>query len=431
MSRAPPPAAAHRASPLLLIFFTVFLDLLGFGIIIPVLPFYAEHYGASPLVVTLLGASYSMMQFLFAPLWGRLSDRVGRRPVILVGVAMSVVGYTVFGLAHTLGVLFLARILAGIGNANIPTAQAYIADVTTPENRAKGMGILGMSFGLGFILGPALGGAAAKLGERLSAGDPAALFTQTSLPAFVAAALALVDLVLAGWLLPESLQPGAPHARAGRGFLSPAVLAHAARTPVVGVLLVVGFLFTVSWANVEQTFGLLLERKFVEHPGTPEAMGKAIALTTTALTLVGFVAAVVQGGLIGRLTRRFGEKALLASGLFLQVVALALIAYVPTELLLYPVLVLMAVANGLVNPSSSSLVSRAAPPDEQGLTLGIAQSLAALGRALGPVWGGWLFERDFHLPYVSSAVVMLVAAGFAVTIPALVKVAPPVEQAPA
>ena len=145
------------------------------------------------------------MQFFFAPGWGRLSDRIGRRPILMLGVCMSAVGYTVFGLAHSLEILFVARILAGIGNANIPTAQAYIADVTTPENRAKGMGMLGMAFGLGFILGPAMGGAAAALGRTLSNGDTSAFFNQTSVPAFLAAGLAAVDLVLAYFLLPESL----------------------------------------------------------------------------------------------------------------------------------------------------------------------------------------------------------------------------------
>lgn len=413
---------APRRSPLLVIFLTVFLDLLGFGIIIPVLPFYAEQYGASEVMVTLLGASYSAMQFIFAPMWGRLSDRVGRRPIILMGVAMSAVGYLVFGMAESLWLLFAARILAGIGNANISTAQAYIADVTSPQNRARGMGLIGMAFGLGFIFGPTLGTLAAMLGQHLAAGDPNAVFNHVSVPAYAAATLAVIDVCLAAWLLPESLPPeqrGAPPA-AGmpRRVLDIRALAAALRQPVVGTLLVVNFTFVFGWANVEGTFGLLLERMFVGPGGSADAAQAAIRLTGVALTIVGVGSAVVQGGLIGRLTRRFGERRLLLAGLLLQTVALSSVTYAPSFAALVPVLLLMAVANGLATPSMSSMLSRNAAAGNQGLTMGMGQSLSALARTTGPVWGGALFQwLGYHAPYLASAVILLVSAAVAVTLP--------------
>ena len=183
-------------SPLLIIFITVFIDLLGFGIIIPLLPFYAEHFGASALIVGLLSSSFSLAQFLFAPFWGRLSDRIGRRPVILIGLLGSALSYAFFALATSLPMLFVARSLAGIAGANIPTAQAFIADTTTAETRARGMGLIGAAFGLGFIFGPAIGGFLSHWGYAA--------------PAWFAAALSLANFVAAVFLLPESRPP---HAR--------------------------------------------------------------------------------------------------------------------------------------------------------------------------------------------------------------------------
>src|SRR5688572_16346683 len=188
-----------RRSPLFVIFFTVFLDLLGFGLIIPILPYYAERFGATPSVITLIMASYSLMQFLFAPVWGRLSDRVGRRPIILMSLAVSTTGYLLLGFASSLTHVFLARILAGIGNANLPTAQAYIADVTRPEERARGMGLVGMAFGLGFVFGPAFGGFLGSL--------------WIPLPAFVAAGLTALDLALAAVVLREPARRALGHGR--------------------------------------------------------------------------------------------------------------------------------------------------------------------------------------------------------------------------
>ncbi|MEW5848514.1 MAG: MFS transporter [Myxococcota bacterium] len=422
-TKSAPGAAPVGRSPLFVIFFTVFLDLLGFGIIIPILPFYAEQFGATPTVVTALGASYSLMQFVFAPAWGRLSDRIGRRPVILVSVLMSAVGYGLLGLVNSLALLFACRILSGIGNANIPTAQAYIADVTTPENRAKGMGLLGMAFGFGFIIGPGVGAAAASLGEHLSGGDPNALFNHASLPAFVAGGLALVDFVFALVVLPESLKKGTHPAPTSRRRLSLDALKRASQRPNVGVLLALYFVVLLGWSKMEATFGLLVERRFVAAtPGTPAAAAEASKLTGLFLVLVGVISAIIQGGLIGKLARRFGERKLLITGLACNALAFALLPFAPSYAMTFPVVLLMSSANGLVNPSMSSLLSQSADPTEQGGTLGLGQSLAALARAMGPVFGGILFEQlGYQAPYLAGGLILLLSAFIATSVKQPVK----------
>ena len=236
-------------SPLVIIFLTVFIDLLGFGIIIPLLPFYAESYGASAFTVGLLGTSYSLMQFLFSPVWGRLSDRIGRRPIILIGLAGSCASYMVLALAESLPLIFIARIVGGIAGANIPTAQAYIADVTTPENRAKGMGLVGAAFGLGFIFGPALGGILSHLG-------PAA-------PMWSASALCGANLVAAFLLLPESRHANPARATLGRWE----ALRRAMHDRRLVLLLALYFIVTAAFSGFEATFALVQRAAVRLHGG--------------------------------------------------------------------------------------------------------------------------------------------------------------------
>lgn len=409
-----------RRSPLLVIFLTVFLDLLGFGIIIPTLPYYAERFGATPVVITLLMSSYSLMQFLFAPVWGRLSDRIGRRPIILVSLGASTVGYVLLGLAPSLPLVFLARILAGIGNANLPTAQAYIADVTTPDERARGMGLVGMAFGLGFVLGPAFGGFLGGIAIPL--------------PAFAAAGLEALDLVLAAVILRE---PARRSAAGGHGrALDRQGLARAFARPNVALLLALFFLATFAFSQLESTFSLYIEHRFTLHepptgsmsaherhlpgafghaaPGEPSgpsaASHRAAARATgSALAVIGIVAAIVQGGLIGRLSHRFGERRLVRAGLLVLALGLALVPGATTLNLLFSVCVVIATGSGILNPSLQALLSRSASADEQGGTLGLGQSLSSLARVLGPLQGGILFERvGLVAPYWAGAVLMLV-----------------------
>lgn len=400
------PKSASK-NTLFIIFLTVFLDLIGFGIIIPIQPFFAEELGASPSTVTLLGASFSLMQFLFAAVWGRLSDRVGRRPVMLISIGITAIGYVWFGFARTLPALFAARMLAGFGSANIGTAQAVIADSTTHETRAKGMGLIGAAFGLGFIFGPALG----------------AFFGQYGLtvPAFVAAALSTLNWISAFFILPETYPKEARSQNAhvgGHGF-SIKALKHAARHPNVSSLFLIYLTYTVAFSMMEQSIGLFLERRFVTAELPDIRAKQAAALTGYYLIAVGVTATIVQGGLIGRLAKLFGERKLLATGTAFIGISLSLTPFFAGfeifKIMFIPA-VWTALGAGLTNPSLSSLLSRAVDRDEQGGTLGLGQSLAALGRVIGPACAGVLFERTIGLPFWLGGVLMAVCVTIALSL---------------
>jgi multidrug resistance protein len=377
--------------PLVIIFVTVFIDLLGFGIIIPLLPFYAETFGASALVVGLLSTSFSLMQFLFAPVWGRLSDIFGRRPIILVGLLGSAVSYLAFGLAASLPMLFAARILAGIAGANIPTAQAFIADSTTPENRAKGMGLVGAAFGLGFIFGPAIGGFLSQWGY--------------SAPAFFAATLSLSNFSAALFFLPESLPPDkrGPRSHPGRA----AAFRRAWSRPTLGLVLAVSFLVMTAFASFESMFALFVEWRFQYGPTT---IGYLFAW-------VGVVLALVQGVGVGKVVPRVGEHRLVPVAILVMVVALAGIAMAPSVPVLVAAMGMLAMGMGFNSPSMLSLVSRLADPADQGSTLGVSQSLASLARIVGPLWGGFVFDRFGHtVPFYTASALMLVACALSVLV---------------
>jgi DHA1 family tetracycline resistance protein-like MFS transporter len=381
-----------KRSPLVIIFFTVFLDLVGFGIVLPLLPFYAQSFGATAFLVGLLSTSFSLMQFLFAPVWGRLSDRVGRRPIILLGLLGSSISYLIFGLAHSLAVLFLSRIFAGIAGANISTAQAYIADSTLPENRAKGMGLIGAAYGMGFIFGPAIGGILSQHG--------------LSTPAFFASALAFLNFMAALFLVPESLRPENRRKTMQYGMRLENIrkgLQH----PALGVLFVLFFISTFAFANLEATFALMTQKRFnldAHHNGY-------------LFAYIGVLITIVQGGVIGRLVKRFGERRLLTAGLFCMIFGLGLLPYSPSIRVLLLVLVILTFGNGSANPSISSLISQLAGPEDQGGILGVAQSLASLARIIGPIWGGFTFDTfGFQYPYLTGGVFMAVAFGLSLTV---------------
>ncbi len=365
---------------------TVFIDLLGFGIIIPLLPFYAEKFGATALVVGLLSTSFSLMQFIFAPIWGRISDRIGRRPIILLGLAGSGFSYLVFAFANSLSVLFLARILAGIAGANIATAQAYIADSTTPQERAKGMGLIGAAFGLGFIFGPAIGGTLSVYGF--------------SVPAFVAAAISFANMSAAYLLLPETVTNDKPWNNPRRRFQINYFL-ETIRKPKLGLLFSIFFLVTFAFVGMEVTFALFGERRFQL---TSVTVGYVFAY-------VGVVTVIVQGALIGRLVKRVGEEHLVTIGTGLMVTGLMLMAFASNLAVLLGAVGLLAIGGGMTQPSISSLISKNAKPEEQGGTLGLAQSLSSLARVTGPIYGGLSFDRiGVQYPFFIGGVIMAVAA---------------------
>jgi len=390
-------------SPLVVIFVTVFIDLIGFGIIIPLLPFYAETFGANALAIGLLSTSFSLMQFLFAPVWGRLSDRYGRRPIILIGLFGSGVSYVAFGMAGSLAMLFAARILSGIAGANIPTAQAFIADSTPPEHRAKGMGLIGAAFGLGFIFGPAIGGFLSRWGYEV--------------PAFFAAALSFANFAAACVLLPESL----PRERRGtirrQGRL--AVFRDALARPGLGLVLTVFFLVMTAFASFEAMFALFAAARF----------GFGATTIGYLFAAVGLVLAVVQGVLVGKVVPRAGERRLVPAAILLMSVALAVQALAPTVPWLVAGMMLLAFGMGFHSPSMLSIVSRLASRTDQGSTLGLSQSLAALARIVGPMWGGLMFDRfGPATPLQASAVLMLGAGLLSVGVFRAMKQQMPVQE---
>ena len=412
------PSVASGASPSLepgkqappgvlgVVFVTLFLDLLGFGILIPIQPFYAEHFGASPSVVTLIGASYSVMQFLFAPMWGRLSDRIGRRPVVLISIAIGACGFLVFGFATSLWMLFAARMVAGFGNANIGTVQAIVADVTSGKDRAKGMGVVGAAFGLGFVFGPVLGGVASY-------------YWGPSVPAFIAAGLGALNWILAFIRLRETRTPGV--ASEARGFLNLHALADASKHVNVPALLAIFFVFTMGFSLMETSLSLFLEHSFVPADiiGSDAGQKTASKLTAMLLFAVGITSAIVQGGLIGRLRKLYSEKLMLLAGAGLIAVSFVALAFVPDVFgehgfpWMFPGAVLLAFGSGIFSPSQSSLLSRSVPAHEQGGVLGVGQSMSALGRIFGPASSGVLFERAHNLPLLVGAVLVVIAAAIA------------------
>jgi len=386
------------------LFLTVLLDLLGFGLVVPFLPGEARLLGASDFEATLLAASYSLMQFLFVPLWGRLSDRIGRRPVLLGSIALTAVGWSVLAAADSLPVMFLARIGTGMATANIAVAQAYVADVTTPETRARGMGLIGMAFGIGFIMGPFFGG---ELGHFVIHGRNGVL------AALAAAGLSVVNFALALKNLRESLpaeaRRHAPPRKAPGRFGALAAVAH---MPGVTLLVIINFCVIFWFAGMEQTFRLFTEDEFQ----------MSVAGTGRVLGLVGIVAAVVQGGLIGRLTQRFGELHLLRVGIGTLAVAFVLMGTSPrfassALLALFIAAALTALGSGLSTPSLSSLVSRRAGVNAQGVSLGALQSASALARTLGPATGGLVYQVLGHsAPYLAGAAGFVVALALALRV---------------
>ena len=354
-----------KRSPLLVIFTTVFIDLVGFGIVIPVLPYYAEgtRFGATPREVGLLFASYSVMQLIFSPVLGRLSDKHGRRPILLISLLGTCLGFLILGFATTLWMLFLGRIIDGISGGNISTAQAYIADITTPENRARGMGLIGAAFGLGFVFGPAIGGIMSRWGMNI--------------PFLFAGGLAFANAILLYFTLPETVTPDHParvSAARGRGWKQ---VLEALRQTRLAFVLTIYFLSIVAFSIMTTVFSLFMMFR----------LGYDAWHNGWIFAFVGIVSATIQGGLIGKVVRRFGEPVLIIMGSLLFSVSLILSPFVGPATGMMGILsicALSAIGNALSGPSLTSLASKSASAGEQGVVLGVAQSVASLARAVGP-----------------------------------------------
>ncbi|QHG19409.1 MFS transporter [Nostoc sp. ATCC 53789] len=382
----------NNSRPILVLFLTVFIDLLGFGIILPILPLYAEQFGAKPNEATLLVAIYSLMQFLFAPLWGRFSDRYGRRPVLLLTLFGSVIAYTGLGFANSLWMLFLARSLAGIMAGNISTAQAYIADITTPANRARGMGIIGAAFGLGFILGPAIGG-------LLIGSDPDN--ANFHLPSLFSGGLSLFALLCALMLLPESLNSETKaKMQANRHRRRRLNLLQLSQRPQFCVLVGIYFFVTFAVAAMDSTLALWSKQQLNWGPQQ----------TSYLFAFMGIVSTIVQGGLIGFLKKNFGEIKLLTLGILGLGLGLLLIGFSQSLSLLLVATTLVAWGISVSQPILNSLISQMTAPEEQGQILGIASSCSALARIVGPIWAGISFMKfGSDSPFLSGFLVMIVA----------------------
>lgn len=377
-------------SPLAVVILTVMLDLVGFGVVIPNLPYYAQAFGASDLGITLIMAGYSLAQFVCVPLLGQLSDRVGRRPIMLGSIAMTAVGLFALANARALWMVVLFRVLHGAMTANLGTAQACIADVTTPENRAKGMGLFGAAFGIGFTLGPLLGGELSTLPEWLAqrgwldtvlpflGGD--ALRAKLAFPMAFAGLLSAINFVLALRFLPETRHAGSS---AMKRSISPAVLWRAVTHPVLGLAILLSFTQIFAFSAMESCFTLFAKNMW---NFAPKDIGRFFGL-------VGVLGIVIQGGLIGPLVRRFGERRLIPVGLGFLALGLGSVPFTSPDWRLGLTFCILAVGQGLATPTLQGLISRSANRDEQGSVLGSSQSMGALARALGPAFGGMMFSR--------------------------------------
>ncbi len=364
--------------PLLIIFLTVFVDLVGFGIVIPLSPYLARQYGATAFEVGLLLAIYSGMQFLFSPFWGGLSDRFGRRPILLMSIIMTALANLLFFFANSLTLLYVSRALAGAFSANIATAAAFIADVTDEKDRSKNMGLIGAAFGLGFVLGPAIGGVAAKVSGHF--------------PAIIASIIGAVNFVAAFFMLPESLSPDRRGKRERKSRVRN--ISEKIARPVVGTLLGSNFVVTFAMASMEATLFLFVADKF------QWTMQKA----SYGFAFVGLCIAFTQGYLVRKLLPRYGERKMLFWGVLMFSSSFVLIGLTSSIWILAVAMVLLALGNGLLMPALTGSLSLLSTPQEQGEVMGVNQSLSALARIFGPPIGGLFYARlSMASPFYFSA----------------------------
>ncbi|HEX6479378.1 MAG TPA: MFS transporter [Ktedonobacteraceae bacterium] len=382
-------------SPLFLMALTIFIDFTGFGLIIPLLPFWAQHLGAGPVGVGLTLTVYALAQFIFTPVLGRLSDRYGRKPVIFSSLLIEAISFAFTALAGSLPLLLAARFVGGLGASNIGSAQAVVTDVTSPGERARGMGLIGAAIGLGFVVGPALGGVLAPVGPTV--------------PFWAAMGLAAINALLVMSFLPETRREKGKVSSGSRG--SGGLLTGWGKTlryPAVVRLVTINLFFTLAFAAMEAVFPLFTQHTF----------GWTARENGYIFTYIGFVVVLMQGGLVGRLVRRFGEHALLIAGLLMLAAGLILLPWSTNLALLFISLGILSVGEGAVTPTVSALLSFVSPAEAQGETLGFAQGVAGLGRVAGPLVAGSLFAMAGPgSPFLIGGI--LVALAVVLALPAL------------
>ncbi len=375
----------RNKSSLSVIFITVFIDLMGFGILIPILPTFAsKNLDISDFGIGIIVAAYSFIQFLFNPLLGKISDRIGRRPLILITLFITSISYLVFSISDSFFLLLLSRLIAGFGGSNIGVAQAYIADVTPKEQRSKGMGLIGAAFGLGFVFGPFIGGALSQYGY--------------SVAGYAASVFSFLALIFAFFMLPESKKEASAEENRRTLFFDfnyvKSILTH----PSLGLLIIIFFIIIFSIANIYGTFAIL----------TYKVYGLTDMQTGYLFALIGIISAIIQGGLINRITSRFDDRKLVLTGLLFMMTGLGLLPYGMNFIGLALVSVIMTFGTGILQPVVLSMISRYSPEKEQGAILGLNQSLASLARVLGPFWGGIAYNFiGYQFPFLTGAVFTL------------------------
>jgi DHA1 family tetracycline resistance protein-like MFS transporter len=395
------------------VFLVVLIDLMGFGIVLPLLPFYASEFNASPVMIGLLYSIFSFAQLIFSPIWGSLSDRIGRRPIMLLSTFGAVIAYIIFGLAGSLTVLLLSRLTAGVMGGNISTAQAYVADVTTPEDRAKGMGMIGAAFGLGFVMGPAM--AAGLIHPTFHEWIALTGYTETAtwleankyaLPGFFAAFLSFCSFLLVWLKLEETVDKDKVKSepvikRFGvltPGFWKSLKENKEVANPLFGILLFAAFLLSFGQATLYSAFPLFCD---TELGMSPEQVG-------IQFFYIGLIAVIVQGGLIRPLTKWFAEEKIFLVGNILMTIGMGLLALSGTVAMLTAFLAIMALGHSLNLPTMNSLISKEADPNRVGAMMGTAQGLSGLGRTIGPTWGGFLFGISPYMPFYMTAIVLTI-----------------------
>ncbi|HWC73935.1 MAG TPA: MFS transporter [Gemmatimonadales bacterium] len=370
------PASRSRFA---VIFFTVLIDLIGFGIVLPILPGYAQRFGAGGFAYGVIIGVYSFMQFVATALLGKLSDRIGRRPVLLATMLINAVGYSLFAFAGSYWVLFLSRVVSGFAGGNISAAQAYMADITTPAERSRGMGLVGAAFGIGFSFGPAIGGFSSH-------------YLGPSAPGLVAVGLSLANFVSAFFILPESLRH---EHRVTRRLFDLRHIGEAMARPLLRPLMTVWLLTPIAFAGYTVVLPLYAAKAF----------GWGDRELAILFTIIGVTAASVQGYFFGKLARRTGERALVIAGAFGMAVAIGIVPFLPNPILLYAWTFVLAASNSVFSPAATGLVSVYAAPNEQGTVLGAAQAISALGRTAGPPAIGTAYDL------VSGVTSFLLAGG--------------------
>jgi len=405
----------NKKAALFTVFLAVLIDLIGFGLVLPLIPFYASEFKATPITIGLIYSIYSFAQLICSPFWGNLSDKIGRRPIMLISTFGACIAYIVFGLAGSIATLFISRLFAGVMGGNISAAQAYVADVTTHEDRAKGMGLIGAAFGIGFLLGPAI--ASLLISPKFLSLFHINEAYKYMIPGFFAAGLSLLSFIFVYFKLPETViknqtQKTDPERISKSSIFSKSfwanILAERPSGPkfLFPILILCVFLLSFGQASLYSSFPLFCKTQ----------LNISVEKVGLLFAFMGLIAIFVQGGLIRVLVKKFKEEKIFLVGSILMVIGFCLIPLSATKNHLLLMLIPLALGGSLTAPTLTSFISKEADPSKQGQAMGTSQGISALGRATGPAWGGFLYSISFIAPFVVTAgiIVLTVIAGIVI-----------------